>query len=77
MNSSGGITMRVVPSRQEPGRAILSAGVPEKGLPPCQGCHGNDARGQVTFPRPASTPTTSSSSPSCSSDPTSGRKAAS
>ena len=51
MNSSGGITMWVVPSRQEPGHAIFSAVVPAKGVPACQGCHGSDAQGQATFPR--------------------------
>lgn len=29
----------------EHGQALYTHGVPEKGIPPCQGCHGADARG--------------------------------
>ena len=51
MNSSGGTTMWVVLSRQEPGRAIFSAVVLATSAPTCQGCHGSDAQGHATFPR--------------------------
>ena len=38
-------------ARQEPGRAIFTTGVPDKGVPACQGCHGSDAQGGAPFPR--------------------------
>ena len=44
MNSSGGITMWVVPSREEPGHATLSAGVAEKGWRPARAVTVSDAR---------------------------------
>ena len=39
------------PARIEEGRALVAAGVPDKGVPPCGTCHGPDARGNGTFPR--------------------------
>ena len=47
------------PARNAPGNATLAAlgaevfahGVPAKEIPPCQGCHGNHAQGNGSFPR--------------------------
>lgn len=44
-----------VPSEQEQlelGKALYLAGDPAKGIPPCQGCHGADARGFPDASRP-------------------------
>ena len=47
------------PAHNAPGDAALAAlgaevfahGVPTKGIPPCQGCHGDHAQGNASFPR--------------------------
>lgn len=33
------------------GRSIYENGLPQKGVPPCAGCHGSDAHGMAGFPR--------------------------
>lgn len=33
------------------GQAIFHQGLPEKGIPPCQACHGEQAQGNAQFPR--------------------------
>ncbi|MBS0378185.1 MAG: c-type cytochrome [Proteobacteria bacterium] len=33
------------------GRSIYEKGLPDKGVPPCAGCHGSDAHGVADFPR--------------------------
>ena len=40
-----------IAASQESGRAIFTSGVADKGVPACQGCHGDEAQGQGTFPR--------------------------
>jgi cytochrome c553 len=39
------------PGRIEAGKAIFAAGVPDKGIPACVGCHGDRGQGMATFPR--------------------------
>jgi len=39
------------PARVESGKALFAAGVPDKGVPACTGCHGPGGKGQATFPR--------------------------
>lgn len=37
--------------RIETGKAIFTGGVPDKGIPPCAGCHGPQGQGNAAFPR--------------------------
>lgn len=39
------------PSQLEAGRSIFTAGVTDKGVPACAGCHGATGEGQAPFPR--------------------------
>ena len=39
------------PSRIEAGKSIFAAGVADKGVPACSGCHGTQAQGNADFPR--------------------------